>query len=72
MIRPKVKQEREHRERIQALKKGDAVTTAGGIIGEVVHIKDQEVTVKTGDTRIIVLRDRITGVGGEAPENKTS
>ncbi|MCH6547309.1 MAG: preprotein translocase subunit YajC [Gemmatimonadetes bacterium] len=40
MIRPKMKQERKHRERVTQLKKGDEVITAGGIVGEVVHIKD--------------------------------
>lgn len=65
IIYPRIKQERKHRERLSALKKGDEVTTAGGIIGEVVHIKDSKVTVKTGDTRVVVHRDRIAAVGGE-------
>ena len=73
MIRPKIKQEREHRERLAALKKGDKVVTSGGIIGEIVHIKDGSVTLKSGDTRLIVQKARIAEVGDKKPqENKKS
>ncbi len=62
MIRPKVKREREHRERVTQLKKGDEVVTAGGIVGEVIHLKDDRVTVKSGESRFIVMRDRISDI----------
>ena len=64
MIRPKIKQEKAHKARLDSLKKGDPVVTAGGIVGEIVHIKDDIVTVKSGDTRILVQRERISDVGG--------
>ncbi len=60
MIRPKVKRERQHRERVSQLKKGDEVVTAGGIVGEVIHLKDDRVTVKSGESRFVVMRDRIS------------
>ncbi len=47
MIRPKVKKEKEHRDRVSQLKKGDQVITAGGIVGKVVHLDDDRVTVKS-------------------------
>ncbi len=62
MIRPKVKQERKHREQIAQLKKGDEVVTAGGVVGEVIHIKDDRVTIKSGESRFIVMRDRIADI----------
>jgi preprotein translocase subunit YajC len=62
MIRPKVKQERQHRERVSQLQKGDQVVTAGGIFGEIVHLKDDKVTVKSGESRFVVMRDRIAAV----------
>ncbi len=62
MIRPKVKQERQHRERVSQLQKGDEVVTAGGIIGEVIHLRDDRVTVKSGESRFIVLRERIASI----------
>lgn len=68
MIRPKIKQEREHREKLATLKKGDKVITSGGIIGEIVHIKDGSVTIKSGDTRLIIQKERIAEVGGKKSE----
>jgi len=62
MIRPKVKQERKHREQVSQLRKGDEVVTAGGIVGEIVHLKDDRVTVKSGESRFVVMRDRISSV----------
>lgn len=67
-IRPQRKQQKQHEEMLSQLKKGDEVVTAGGVIGEVVHIKDDRVTIKSGDTRLVVLRGRIARVGSvEAP-----
>ena len=62
MIRPKVKKEKEHRERVSQLKKGDQVVTAGGIVGKVIHFEDDRVTVKSGESRFIVMRDRVADI----------
>jgi preprotein translocase subunit YajC len=70
MIRPKVKQEREHRERVSQLQKGDEVVTAGGIIGEVIHLRDDRVTVKSGESRFVVLRDRIASIPSKEPKRQ--
>ena len=62
MIRPKVKRERQHREQIAQLKKGDEVVTTGGIVGEVIYIKDDRVTIQSGESRFVVMRDRIADI----------
>ncbi|WP_423927733.1 preprotein translocase subunit YajC [Candidatus Palauibacter sp.] len=58
-FRPQKKQQREHQELIRNLKRGDVVTTIGGIVGTIVHLTNERVTVKTGDTRIEVERAKI-------------
>jgi preprotein translocase subunit YajC len=62
LIRPQRQQQRRHEEMLKALKKGDEVATAGGIVGEVVHIKDDRVTLKSGESRLVVQRERISAV----------
>ena len=74
LIRPQQRQRKAHDALIRALKKGDEVVTAGGVIGEVIHIKetvtdgtpkptmDDRVTIKSGESRLIVERGRITKV----------
>lgn len=70
IIRPKVQQEKKHRERLEQLKRGDTVVTAGGIIGEIVHIKDSQLTLKTGESRVVVQRERVAEVVGEEKGEK--
>ncbi len=77
MIRPQQKQRKAHEASIMAIKKGDQIVTAGGIVGEVVGIKEgmkdgvttptmaDHLTIKSGDSRLIVTRARIATVGGE-------
>jgi preprotein translocase subunit YajC len=76
MIRPQQKQRRQHEERLRNLRKGDSVVTAGGLVGEVVHIKEaggeegkqksmeDHITIKTGESRVVVERGRIARVAG--------
>ena len=62
LLRPQRQQQKQHEDMLKALKKGDDIVTAGGIIGTVVHIKEDRVTIQSADTRMIVERARITKV----------
>ncbi len=76
MIRPQQKQRKAHEAAILAMKKGDQIVTAGGIVGEVVHIKEttvgtpslsDHITVKSAESKLVVVRNRIASVGGSEP-----
>ncbi len=69
IIRPKVQQEKKHKERLSQIKTKDRVVTVGGIIGEVVHIKDDQVTIRSGESKFVVLRDRIADIVSDKPES---
>ena len=49
LIRPQQQRQKKHREMIEAVKKGDSVVTAGGLIGKVTRVADTEVTVEVAD-----------------------
>ena len=40
IIRPQMRQQKAHREKVAGIKKGDQVVTAGGIVGKVVKVDD--------------------------------
>ena len=40
IIRPQMKRQKEHQQRIGGLKKGDQVVTQGGLVGKVVKVDD--------------------------------
>ena len=66
LIRPQRKAQDRHQKMVEGLKKGDDVMTDGGIIGRVIHLKEDRVTVKTADdTRIEVARSKIARVFGK-------
>ncbi len=52
MIRPQKKQEKQIAEMRNNLMVGDEVTTNGGIMGRVVHVKEDVVTLETGSDRL--------------------
>ncbi|MGH7530407.1 MAG: preprotein translocase subunit YajC [Gemmatimonadales bacterium] len=71
LIRPQRRQQEQHRQLLASLQRGDRVVTSGGIIGEVIHIKDDEVTLKSGESRVVVLRTGITSITNrQAAESK--
>ena len=82
LIRPQQRQRKQHEATIQNLKKGDRVVTAGGLIGDVLHIKvlgadgtttaEDEITIKSGESRVVVERGRIARIASTtsaAPTN---
>lgn len=66
ILRPQSVARKRHAELLAALKKGDEVVTAGGLMGRVKDIKDEKVTVESGTSTVVVLRQRIVQVGGQA------
>src|SRR5207248_6606959 len=70
ILRPQKKQQERHRQLLASLQKGDKVLTSGGILGEVVHLKDDEVTVKSGEARLVIVRSNIANILNRSVEAK--
>ena len=76
LIRPQQRQRKLHEDTVQNLKKGDEIVTAGGLVGRVVHIKEtlkdgqlvrsaeDQVTIESGTSRVVVERGRIVRIKG--------
>jgi preprotein translocase subunit YajC len=63
LIRPQKKEQERHQAVINALKKGDEVVTAGGIVGTVLHAEEDRITIRTAETtKLVVERGRIAKV----------
>jgi len=68
MGRGKRKTEAKRKEMLSALKKGDKVTTIGGIMGTIMEVRDDEVVVKTDESnnaRMRFARWAVRGVGDQ-------
>lgn len=67
LVLPQRREQKRHREMLAALRPGDEVVTNGGVIGEIVQLKEEQVTLKSGDARLIVERARIARRRGPTP-----
>ncbi len=56
MIRPQMKRAKEQKAMIEALQKGDEVVTAGGLVGRIIKLGDQYVTLEIAPNTEIVLQ----------------
>jgi len=78
LIRPQQKKQKQHREMLAAVRRGDRVVTAGGIIGQVVRVvNDSELIIEIADgVRVRLVRAMVSDVlaktepkGDEADED---
>jgi len=72
MIRPQQQRVKQHREMVENVRRGDTVVTAGGIVGKVAKVKDdQEIMVDIADNvQVRVLKSTLTEVRVKSPDNK--
>ena len=75
LIRPQSKQRKDHEALIRAVKRGDEIVTAGGVVGEVIHVKESakadgtsaapledRITIKSGESRLVIERGKIAKI----------
>ena len=70
IIRPQKKQEKEATALRNSLQVGDEITTIGGIIGKIVSVKDETVTIETSHdrTKMRLLKSAIRSVDVKAED----
>jgi preprotein translocase YajC subunit len=60
LIRPRQQEMKRHAKMVSELQRGDTVITAGGIIGEIQSIKDNQITMRSATSTFIVERSRVS------------
>lgn len=67
LIRPQQKKMKQHREMVAALRRGDKVVTAGGLIGTVAKVvNEQELLVEIAEgVRVRLVRSQVTEVASK-------
>src|SRR5690349_5773858 len=73
IIRPQMRRQKEHQTKVAALKKGDQVVTAGGLVGKVLRVDDHYVDLELGQgVKVKAVKATIGEViapGGKAAAN---
>ncbi|OGT34225.1 MAG: preprotein translocase subunit YajC [Gammaproteobacteria bacterium RBG_16_51_14] len=63
LIRPQMKQAKEHRQLVEGLSKGDEVITNGGLLGKIKQIGDNFIVLEiASDTEVKVQRQSISAI----------
>ena len=57
------KKQQQHKQMVQSLKRNDRVRTIGGIIGTVVDIKDDEITLKVDESNNTKIKVAASAIG---------
>ena len=60
LIRPQKKQQKAQDEMVANLAKDDEIVTVGGVVGRIIHLSEERLTIKTaGDTRVEIDRAKV-------------
>jgi len=71
LMRPQQKKQRQQAELLKAIRRGDKVVTASGIIGTVVTVNDKSVTLRSADAKFEITKSAIADIterSGESSE----
>ena len=64
------KKQQQHKQMVQTLQKNDRVRTIGGIIGTVVDVKDDEITLKVDESNNIKIKIATSAIGKNLSKDK--
>lgn len=63
VIRPQMKQQKEHKKMVEALGKGDEVVTSGGLLGKINQVGDNFILLEvTNGTEVKVQKNAVSAV----------
>jgi preprotein translocase subunit YajC len=73
LLRPQMRQQKEHRNKIASVKKGDQVVTGGGLVGKVVRVDDNYADIELApNVKVKAVKSTITDIlspTGKGPAN---
>lgn len=75
LIRPQSQRAKEHRERMNAVRRGDTVVTSGGMVGRVTKVSDtsDEIEVELSDTlKVRIVKSTLMDVRSKGEPVKES
>lgn len=67
ILRPQQQRAKQQRKMLEALKAGDEVVTVAGLVATVITVKDNTVTLRSGDSKLEVTKGSITEITNGSP-----
>lgn len=62
LVRPQQIKAKQHAKLLKSLRPKDKVITSSGIVGEIITVKERTVTVRSGDTKLEMLKSAVVEI----------
>ncbi len=62
LIRPQQKKMKEHQNLLSALGKGDKIVTTGGVVGTVINIKGDTLSIRSSESKLEIRKSNVAEV----------
>src|SRR5215216_2504581 len=62
LIRPQRTRAKQQEDLLKALKSGDKIVTASGIIGVVISVKEKSVSIRSSDAKLEILKSAVSEI----------
>jgi preprotein translocase subunit YajC len=72
MIRPQQKKQKEHNNLLKTVRPGDKILTSSGIIGAVITVKENSVTIRSADTKMEITKSAIAQITERGEEKSVA
>ena len=72
LIRPQSKKAKDHAAMLKTVRRGDEVVTSGGIVGEVVTVKEKTLVVRSMDAKFEVNKSAVSEITKRSGESSES
>lgn len=72
LVRPQQIKAKQHAKLLKSLKPKDKIITSSGIVGEVITVKERTITVRSGDTKLELLKSAVAEITERSDEQNAS
>lgn len=70
LIRPQQKRAKQHKAMLAGLKKGDQILSTGGLVGRIVDMDGDMLTIDLGETKVTIGRAYVVGLIDPSKKHK--
>jgi preprotein translocase subunit YajC len=72
LIRPQSKKQKEHAAMLKTVRKGDKIVTNGGIVAEVITVKEKTLSIRSADAKLEVSKAAVAEITERSGEPSQS
>ncbi len=72
LIRPQSKKAKEHAQMLKTVRKGDKIITSGGVVGEVITVKEKTLSIRSADAKMEITKAAIAEISERGNESSES